>query len=55
MATGLLIVSLGEGTKLTEILMDAGKIYLATVRLGQATETDDRARHPTTIRSGRPV
>ena len=41
MATGLLLISLGEGTKLTEILMDAGKVYEARVRLGQATETED--------------
>lgn len=42
MATGLLLISLGEGTKLTEILMDAGKVYEAEVRLGEATETEDR-------------
>ena len=42
MATGLLLVALGEGTKLTEILMDAGKTYEAGIRLGEATETEDR-------------
>ena len=42
MATGLLLISVGEGTKLTEILMDAGKVYEATVRLGEATDTEDR-------------
>ena len=41
MATGLLLVAVGEGTKLVEILMDGGKEYLATVRLGEATETED--------------
>src|SRR5262245_43931810 len=41
MATGLLVVALGEGTKLVEILMDAGKVYEATVKLGEATDTDD--------------
>lgn len=42
MATGLLLISLGEGTKLTEILMDAGKVYEAVVRLGESTDTEDR-------------
>lgn len=42
MATGLLLISVGEGTKLTEILMDAGKVYEAVVRLGEATDTEDR-------------
>ncbi|HVP37858.1 MAG TPA: tRNA pseudouridine(55) synthase TruB [Candidatus Saccharimonadales bacterium] len=41
MATGLLLVAVGEGTKLTEILMGAGKVYQAVVRLGTATETED--------------
>ncbi|MBI5837791.1 MAG: tRNA pseudouridine(55) synthase TruB [Candidatus Eisenbacteria bacterium] len=41
MATGLLLLAVGEGTKLVELLMDAGKVYEATVRLGSATETED--------------
>jgi tRNA pseudouridine55 synthase len=41
MATGLLLVAVGEGTKLVEILMDGGKVYQATVRLGAGTETED--------------
>lgn len=41
MATGVLLVCLGEATKLSAYLMDADKEYRATVRLGQATDTDD--------------
>lgn len=40
-ATGLLVVGVGSGTKLMTYLSGADKSYLATVRLGQATFTDD--------------
>jgi tRNA pseudouridine55 synthase len=40
-ATGLLIILLGQGTKLSSFLMVAEKIYLATMRLGIETDTQD--------------
>jgi tRNA pseudouridine55 synthase len=40
-ATGLLIVMLGQGTKLSRFLMSGEKRYLATVRLGIETDTLD--------------
>lgn len=43
MATGVLLVCLGEATKLVPYLMDADKEYLATARLGVTTDTDDAA------------
>ena len=41
MATGLLPIAMGEATKFSSVLLDAGKSYLATVRLGQTTTTGD--------------
>ncbi len=40
-ATGLLAVALGEATKTVPYVTDAMKAYIFTVRLGQATNTDD--------------
>jgi tRNA pseudouridine55 synthase len=40
-ATGLLPILIGEATKLTPYLVDLDKEYLATVRLGVATDTQD--------------
>lgn len=40
-ATGLLAVALGEATKTVPHITDALKAYRFTVRLGQATNTDD--------------
>jgi tRNA pseudouridine55 synthase len=40
-ATGLLVVLLGQGTKLSTYLMSAEKRYRATVRLGVETDTLD--------------
>ncbi len=40
-ATGLLIVLLGQGTKLSPYLMMGDKVYLATLRLGIETDTQD--------------
>jgi tRNA pseudouridine55 synthase len=42
LATGLLPVLVGEATKLTPWLMGLDKVYRATVRLGEATDTYDR-------------
>ena len=41
MASGLLLVCFGEATKAVPWLMDAPKSYLATLRLGVVTDTDD--------------
>ncbi|MDE9450388.1 tRNA pseudouridine(55) synthase TruB [Aliiroseovarius sp. Z3] len=40
-ATGVLAVALGEATKTIPYITDALKSYVFTVRLGQATNTDD--------------
>lgn len=42
MATGLLPICLGDATKFSQGLLDADKAYLATARLGIATDTGDR-------------
>jgi tRNA pseudouridine55 synthase len=54
LATGLLPLCLGEATKFAGALLDAGKTYLATVRLGIVTDTADAegkvlATHPVTV------
>jgi tRNA pseudouridine55 synthase len=41
MATGLLLVALGEATRLIEFLMDGEKSYRATLQLGVVTDTQD--------------
>lgn len=41
MATGLLILGIGSSTRLLTYIVGADKEYEATVRLGQATTTDD--------------
>lgn len=41
MATGLLVVGIGRATRLLTFLVGCDKEYLATIRLGQATSTDD--------------
>jgi len=46
LASGLLVVCLGQGTKLVPYLMDGDKRYSATVRLGFETDTDDALGEP---------
>jgi len=41
MATGLMVVGVDSGTKLLSHLFGLDKQYLATIRLGQSTRTDD--------------
>lgn len=41
MATGLLLVGIGQGTRLLTHLVGLPKTYTATIRLGAATTTDD--------------
>jgi tRNA pseudouridine55 synthase len=40
-ATGLLLILVGKATRSCEAMMSLPKTYLATVRLGATTETDD--------------
>ena len=40
-ATGMLPICLGEASKTAAFMLDASKTYLATARLGEATETGD--------------
>jgi len=42
MATGLLVLGIGQGTRLLTHLVGLDKTYHATIRLGRATTTDDR-------------
>ena len=51
MATGLLPIALGEATKFSSALLDAGKGYLATVRLGTTTTTGDLEGEVTATRA----
>ena len=58
MATGVLVLGVNKGTRLLGHLALADKTYLATVRLGVATTTDDAegevtARHDAVARSTR--
>lgn len=46
MATGLLVLGIGQGTRLLTHLVGLDKTYLATIRLGRATTTDDREGEP---------
>ena len=41
MATGLLLMGVGPGTKLMQFLSGLDKTYLATIRLGASSSTDD--------------
>jgi tRNA pseudouridine55 synthase len=41
MATGLLVIGVGSGTKLLQFLIGLDKQYLATIRLGARSTTDD--------------
>ena|ERR1043166_5712258 len=42
-ATGLLIIVLGRGTKLSEKLMSDDKVYAGTIKLGESTDSYDAA------------
>ncbi|PWW62484.1 tRNA pseudouridine(55) synthase TruB [Actinokineospora spheciospongiae] len=48
MATGILVLGVERATKLLGHLALDRKVYLATIRLGQATTTDDAEGEPTT-------
>jgi tRNA pseudouridine55 synthase len=46
MATGVLVVGFGRGTRLLPYLQGTAKEYTGTIRLGWATTTDDRMGEP---------
>lgn len=54
MATGVLVLGVGRATKLLTYVVGADKDYLATIRLGVATTTDD-AEGETLAASGAPA
>ncbi len=54
-ATGVLAVALGEATKTVPYITDALKAYVFTVRLGQATNTDDAEGEVIAESSDRPT
>src|SRR6201995_1633442 len=41
-ATGLLLLTLGRGTKIQDLLMSEDKEYVGTMKLGVSTSTQDR-------------
>jgi tRNA pseudouridine55 synthase len=51
MATGVLLISIGPATRLTTMLQDGAKTYIAEFLLGQTSDTDDSTgqvqQHPT--------
>src|SRR5271154_2228356 len=42
-ATGLLVIVLGRGTKLSEKLMSSDKVYEGTIKFGESTDSYDAA------------
>lgn len=50
MATGVLVLGVGRATRLLTFLVGADKDYTATIRLGQATVTDDAEGDSTSTR-----
>ena len=55
MATGVLVIGVGAATRLLHHLVLADKAYTATVRLGQATTTDDAEGEVTSAASAAAV
>lgn len=55
MATGVLVVGLGRATRLLGFLAAGDKDYRATIRLGEATVTDDAQGEVTAVVSARGV
>ena len=41
LATGMLIITIGRGTKIQDLLMSEDKEYVGTIRLGQNTTSQD--------------
>ena len=55
MATGVLVVGVGKATKVLGQISGHDKCYEATIRLGQATTTDDAEGEPIVILPASPV
>ena len=55
LATGLLPVAFGAGTKTVPYVMDGTKIYRFTLRFGEQRDTDDADGKTTTTAAGRPT
>lgn len=53
MATGVLVLGVGRSTRLLTYVVGADKTYLATIRLGQDTVTDDAEGEVVTARGAR--
>jgi tRNA pseudouridine55 synthase len=51
-ATGLLLIVIGRGTKIQDLLMSEDKEYVGTLTLGQITDSQDRSG---TVLESRPV
>ncbi|PWU07834.1 MAG: tRNA pseudouridine(55) synthase, partial [Verrucomicrobia bacterium] len=41
LATGLLLITMGRGTKIQDLLMAEDKEYIGTLRLGEITDSQD--------------
>ncbi len=41
LATGLLIITIGRGTKIQDLLMSEDKEYVGTMKLGEVTDSQD--------------
>ena len=54
-ATGLLLLTLGRGTKIQDLLMSEDKEYSGTMMLGVTTDTQDSAGIPTQERPVPPL
>jgi len=54
LASGLLPIGIGEGTKLLSLCLQGSKAYEFTIRFGQATTTDDREGEVVETSSHRP-
>src|SRR5574337_490094 len=54
MATGLLPLAFGEATKFSQYLLDADKVYLAEIRLGETTDTGDAEGQVISVSQVRP-
>jgi tRNA pseudouridine55 synthase len=53
-ATGVLLILIGQATKLSERLMDSPKQYEATLKFGATTATDDLDSPPQAFANARP-
>lgn len=51
MATGILVVGVGDGTRIIQFLMEGAKTYRATFKLGESTDTQDAEGSVLTQRS----